>query len=52
MDKEKFQKLISDTPSSWLGDAKHRQRWKWLRTPIFKIRVIYLRLKRKCCEGL
>jgi len=52
MDKEKFQKLISDTPSTWLEDAKRRQRWKWLKKPIFKIELKCLRLKRKCRERL
>ncbi len=47
---EKLQNIITDTPSSWIKEAKRRKRWNWLRKPIFKIEVKYLRLKRKYRE--
>jgi len=48
---QRFQNIISNTPSPWLEDAKRRQRWKWLRKPIFRIKLKCLRLKRKHNEG-
>ena len=33
--------------SSWLKEAKWRKRNKWWRTPLFRLEVKYLRLKRR-----